>query len=384
MPRPKPTPNKWFQYILDHPEKPWDWREISRNPNVTWEIVQAYAEECPWDWFYLTHNPNITWAIVLATHSEYPWDYSALLNHPELDFEFVKANPTCVSEWFYISKHKNITWEIVQTNRVWNHPDKTKRKVPWSFRGLSQNPNVTMEILRANPKCNWSYSALLANPNLTWEYIKDHLDKPWDFKILSRHKIVTWEIIQQHPEIPWDWANISANPNITWDIVKANPDYTRVVRDRWNPEALSSHPNITLDIVKANWSVIRWNCYSLSSNPNITWDDIIANPEIFSTGQHGCFHSNVSKDPEEFTWADLRTKNDEYPYKKCMSYNPNLTWDIVEANPGYHWVWHCLSSNPMTEPVRKRQQARCALLKEEIVAAALVGVSAHKARLEMG
>jgi hypothetical protein len=46
------------------------------------------------------------------------------LNHPELDFEFVKANPTCVSEWFYISKHKNITWEIVQTNRVWNHPDK--------------------------------------------------------------------------------------------------------------------------------------------------------------------------------------------------------------------------------------------------------------------
>ena len=46
----------WFQYILDHPEKPWNWQGISRNPNITWDIVEAHPE-IPWDWWCLSENP---------------------------------------------------------------------------------------------------------------------------------------------------------------------------------------------------------------------------------------------------------------------------------------------------------------------------------------
>jgi len=35
---------KWFQFILDNPDKPWDWMWLSYNPNVTWEIVQNNPE----------------------------------------------------------------------------------------------------------------------------------------------------------------------------------------------------------------------------------------------------------------------------------------------------------------------------------------------------
>ena len=36
---------KWFQFILDNPEKSWDWYELSRNPNITWEIVKANPDK---------------------------------------------------------------------------------------------------------------------------------------------------------------------------------------------------------------------------------------------------------------------------------------------------------------------------------------------------
>jgi len=35
---------EWFQFILDNPDKPWDWMWLSYNPNVTWEIVQNNPE----------------------------------------------------------------------------------------------------------------------------------------------------------------------------------------------------------------------------------------------------------------------------------------------------------------------------------------------------
>ena len=38
----------WFQLILDHPDKPWDWKCISENPNITCKIVHAYPDK-PWN-----------------------------------------------------------------------------------------------------------------------------------------------------------------------------------------------------------------------------------------------------------------------------------------------------------------------------------------------
>jgi hypothetical protein len=29
-----------------------------------------------------------------------------------------------------------------------------------------------------------------------------------------------------------------------------------------------------------------------------------------------------------------------------MSENPNITWDIIQANPDFPWDWDCISQNP--------------------------------------
>ena len=60
--------------------------------------------------------------------------------------------------------------------------------MPWNYYGLSQNPNITWEIVQANPEKDWSYRYLSMNPN------------------------ITWEIVQANPQIPWHYGSLSMNP----------------------------------------------------------------------------------------------------------------------------------------------------------------------------
>ena len=44
--------------ILKYSDKPWDWNQISTNPNITWDIIRRYPDK-PWDWYKLSVNPSI-------------------------------------------------------------------------------------------------------------------------------------------------------------------------------------------------------------------------------------------------------------------------------------------------------------------------------------
>ena len=90
----------WFQYILDHPEKDWNYEVLCGNPNVTWELIQSY--------------------------------------------------PNLLNNWDCISANPNITWDIIQEN-----PNKL-----WNYRLLSSNPNITWEIVQSNPNIGWNYEMI--------------------------------------------------------------------------------------------------------------------------------------------------------------------------------------------------------------------------------
>jgi len=44
-----------FQDILDHPEIPWNWHWLSKNPNVPLQYVLDHPE-LPWNWCGLSQN----------------------------------------------------------------------------------------------------------------------------------------------------------------------------------------------------------------------------------------------------------------------------------------------------------------------------------------
>ena len=141
--------NQWSEYCLEKLiELGLSWNTISRNRDITWEIVQA--------------NPSKRWC------------YSGLSENP------------------------NITWEIVQAN-----PDKR-----WSYIGLSYNPNITREIVKSNPDKDWSYRVLRE----TWSKPKSAFYKPSCMSVwLSLDPILTWEMVQANPRKCWDYYYLSMN-----------------------------------------------------------------------------------------------------------------------------------------------------------------------------
>ncbi len=81
--------------------------------------------------------------------------------------------------WYWISQNPNITLDIIL-----NNPDK-----PWDWPGISRNPNITCEIIQANPDKQWDWKYISYNFNITPLMIRDNLDKPWDWYILSKNKM---------------------------------------------------------------------------------------------------------------------------------------------------------------------------------------------------
>jgi hypothetical protein len=52
----------WFQFILDNPDKPWDYSTLSENSNVSWNIICKYPKK-KWSLPHFCCNSNMTYDI---------------------------------------------------------------------------------------------------------------------------------------------------------------------------------------------------------------------------------------------------------------------------------------------------------------------------------
>jgi hypothetical protein len=113
-----------LEWIEKYPNKPWDWRVLSRNHNLTLEWIEKYPDK-PWDWncFGLSDNPSIT------------------------------------LEW--LEKYPDKPWY-------------------WGRYGLSKNPNLTVEWFEKYPDKHWSWDCLSENPSITLEWNEKYPNKSWN------------------------------------------------------------------------------------------------------------------------------------------------------------------------------------------------------------
>lgn len=221
---------------------------------------------------------------------------------------------------------------------------------------ISRNPNITMEIVEANPFFPWDYLALAGNPsisletaekflvvengwkedpindeifyesdislnaNVTWEIVKAHPEKRWNYEKMSRNPNITWEIIQSNPDKPWSIKEFSKNPNVTWELIRDNPDlpwdfYGTMSHMKFLPEDL---PEI-LAGEKYGFTI-----QFLSENPNLTWDIVKANPEIEWDYHTMTVNPNI-------TWEIMQTNSEFAQYKLMFLANPNISWKIIDS-----------------------------------------------------
>jgi hypothetical protein len=83
------------------PDKPWNWYWVSRNPNITWEIISANPDK-PWNWNEVSRNPNITCDMICANPDK-PWNWSGISSNPNITWEIISANPDKPWNWDRIS-----------------------------------------------------------------------------------------------------------------------------------------------------------------------------------------------------------------------------------------------------------------------------------------
>jgi hypothetical protein len=86
------------------------------------------------------------------------------------------------------------------------------------------------------------------NPNITWEIIQANPNHPWCRDYVSSNPNITREIIHAHPEIPWNWVFIFCNRNLTFDWIReAEGDSiksgtSRLTNDPWNVATIAKNP----------------------------------------------------------------------------------------------------------------------------------------------
>lgn len=218
---------------------------------------------------------------------------------------------------FSLSENPNLTWEYIRNN---------KGKINWCWFNISSNQCITWDIIESNPYEMWDYNGISENPNITWENIQSTSSRPWNTALLSKHKCITWDIIQSQPKYYWEPKNVTINPNITKEIIFENLHYP------WDYKRISKNPNIRVeDIIALHErgivTIENTLCmFYMSYNPTVSWEVINEYPNLeWDT-------CNVSLNPN-ITW-DIVLDNPQYKWDNDgLSANPNITWDIIEKYP---------------------------------------------------
>lgn len=261
-----------LEYIENHPNKSWDYIEISKRTDLTIDFIKVFKDNLDWECI----SANVDFQDVLD-NPELPWQYQALSYNNKITSDYLIEHPDI--SWDYSNLSSNI-----DINFVYANPD-----LPWDYEVLSDR--INLEFIRQNPDKSWNYDILSRNPNLTIDFILENRSKLWgwlslyqnttiDLNDLITHKLYThntfafqYTYLEYCIEnnLMYDW--IEASQNVSLDIINKYPDKP------WNKSYLSKNNNMTIDYVLEH-PEIDWSFRDLSIFNQITLQDVLDHWEL--------------------------------------------------------------------------------------------------------
>jgi len=320
IPKPK---SPLEQLLAKYPNEKWNWFQISSNPHISWDFIFDHPGK-PWCWFNLVLNKITTSKMIKDQWNRmeqnekwlrenmlpYKWQiypqisyWSGVVYNPNITLDLILKNAKRLSkaDWNYVSYKFTITLDVLEKHplKPWNWNtlsgksiftmediEKTLVKFPWDFQGISRNPNLTIEMIRKFYKKKWSWTTISQNPGITMDMVENNSDLPWERYGLSSNPNLTIDYIKSHPVSwrnwirifigkhytkYWNWSMISCNPGISTQDVLDNPDLP------WNWYQLARNPNITLEFIEQT-STKSWNYSELSKHPKLSYDFVLKYP----------------------------------------------------------------------------------------------------------
>lgn len=370
---PRRKPNQLLQLLELFPDKPWGWKQLSRNPNITMEFI-ATNLSCAWDWKNLCSNPNLTKTIFLewilpkleqlardrntSEQKEFEWSggyhhcWNELSKNPGLKIADILqlrlADPKRYRwNWSLVSGRSDVTLEMLSTNTTTGASDeKTTTSasasiIAWNYKGASNNPNLTTEFILHPTNLSkfwdlWDWTAIARNPSIkpTAELINHPKYKYHSCcEQLPTHPLLSFPLMLEH---------LKVHPHLDSGYPPGINEFTN--ENCWND--LSTNNAITMEIIRAH-PHLPWNWNRVYNNPNLTAADVVS--DLFRNREID--KEYLSANPNILPSFILSNK-EKYCSLLFISDNPNLTaqliMEIANANikcGGEEWDWEGLSNN---------------------------------------
>lgn len=275
---------------------PWDWEELSCNPNISIEFIENHIYY-PWISKYLSCNPNMTVDFV-NRHQYLDWDFLQLFRLPQFNTDrkfYEKYRHKLTDEYILTTipietceKYlKTIDYSLLSTNQyltidyvvknlrhLWDWKSLSKKVVitwfdsslPWDYSLLSYNEGITEKIVNDNILESWNWDVLLSRPNISLKFIRKYRHKIGTWKYISHSYNITPEFIYENKDKDWCWYTLSSNPVVTRDL------YSRLKDKPWNLRQLSNNSGIKCDSAEFLQPKFPRNVSSLSSS-NFMFED---------------------------------------------------------------------------------------------------------------
>ena len=150
-------------------------------------------------------------------------EVSGLQNYFEDDWlvnvymPFFHANQHLISDYSAVSRNPNLCNYLL-----------SREDLELNWKNISQNKGLTIDLIksRMGNKDMWKWPLISANPGITMQDIMKHPDFPWDWEIgISDNPNLTINMLNQYPDKEWNWYYISRNPGITIEDIISNPQY---------------------------------------------------------------------------------------------------------------------------------------------------------------
>ncbi len=303
--------NVFLEFVLANPDKQWNWRRLSSNPQITWKDF-VDNPQCLWNANGMLENPNTTLGMIPMIDQYFRGHDGQLSVFPYTHLQklllFYSDNPSVAIDMLL----HNTPSEYCTSNMMYV---------------ISRSDKTTIETLRQHLDLPWTHHTqeILENANFYGEAIRAELEKMFpgsDFAIRSQkftdNPFMTLEDMKHELGMCYDTKNKSnCYFNLRCLTLQDMEEWKAVVNDK-RPilKIFGSCPCVTLDILQKwlqepNYTeqdemTRKCCCMYISNNPNVTVDFIESHPEILwnydalslnAMGQHACFtdrHSSIA------------------------------------------------------------------------------------------
>lgn len=247
-----------------------------------------------------------------------------------------------IEEWELIYHRSEITLDFVLAHRDY----------PWDFSYLSQNVNITLEML-LNVDLPWCFYSACSNPNIALSMVREHFPHILEKKNLYRHKDEEDEatsimLLMENPslkkdDVLWLMKEYSLDPNsdenLFWTIYEHLPlqdilDLGIPINYRW----LSYNTTLTPEFVLKNLDK-DWNWSSFLSRKGFGYKFFKTNPGVQTIYQEELKNviARIKKDNPEFTGTPWEIY---YHWHRSIDKNP------YDPPNGRSFYYHGYSRNP--------------------------------------